>query len=106
MKALLLTLIVGLWLMPLLGCGGEPSRFEIARKANEVVPRAQALVLEASFSSEAQCREMAAQFAEEYEVSAMPYEEEDLKGQMSKLERLGKGLDDFEKDLKDAGCLP
>lgn len=99
MKTLLLTVLIGLVLVPFLGCGGEPSRFDIARKAEEVVPRARELVLEASFSPEEQCREMAAEFAENYEVSAMPYDDEDAKEQMSKLEKLGEGLDTFEKDL-------
>ena len=103
-KTLLLTLIIGLTLVPLLACGGEPSRFEIARKTEEVVPLARELVLEASFSPEEKCREMAAEFAAKYEVSAMPYEDEDPKEQMSKLEKLGKGLDDFEKDLEKADC--
>ena len=104
-KTLLLTLVVSLSLVTLFACGGEPSRFEIARKADEVVPRAQELVLEASFSPEAECRELAAEFAEEYEVNAMPYDDEDAKEQMSKLERLEKSLDDFEKDLAKADCL-
>ena len=32
-------------------------------------------MLEASFSPEANCRELAAEFAEDYEVSAMPYDD-------------------------------
>ena len=104
-KTLLLALVTGLVLVPLIGCGGEPSRFDIARTAEAAVPRARELVLEASFSPEEKCRDMAAEFAEEYEVSAMPYEDEDPKEQFSKLERLDKGLDEFERSLKDAGCL-
>lgn len=71
-----------------------------------MVPRAQELMLEASFSAEAECRELAVEFAEEYEVSAMPYDDEDAKEQLSKLEKLDEGLDDFEEDLKKADCLP
>ena len=73
-KTLLLTLIIGLSLVSLVGCGGEPTRFEIARKAEEVAPRTQELMIEASFSPEANCRELAAESAEDYEVSAMPYD--------------------------------
>ncbi len=105
MKTLLLTLIIGLLLIPLVGCG-EPTPLEIAAKTDVVVPRAQELMLEASFSPEAECRELAAEFAEDYEVSAMPYKDEDAKGQMSKLEKLEKGLGDFETDLDKANCLP
>lgn len=105
MKTLLLTLAIGLSLVSLLGCGKEPSAFDIARKADEVVPRAQELMLEASFSTEAECRELAGEFAEEYEVDAMPYDDEDPKEQMSKLEKLEKGLDDLEKGLEKADCL-
>jgi len=104
-KTLLLTLIIGLSLVSLVGCAGEPSRFEIARKAEEVVPRTQELMLEASFSPEAECRELAAEFAEEHEVDAMPYDDEDAKDQMSGLEKLEKGLGDFERDLEKADCL-
>ena len=104
-KTMLLTLIIGLLLIPLVGCG-EPTPLEIAGKADVVVPRAQELMLEASFSPEAECRELAGEFAEEYEVAAMPYDDEDAKKQMSKLEDLEKGLDDFEKDLEKADCLP
>ena len=106
MKTLLLTLAIGLSLVSLFGCGGEPSAFDIARKADEVVPRTQELMLEASFSPEAECRELAAEFAEGYEVSAMPYADEDPKEQMSRLEKLDEGLDDFEEDLETADCLP
>ena len=105
MKTLRLTLIIGLWLVPLVGCG-EPTPLEIAAKADVVVPRAQELMLEASFSPEAECRELAGEFAEEYEVSAMPYDDDDPKETMKKLEKLDKGLDDFEKDLEKADCLP
>ena len=62
-------------------------------------------MLEASFSPMEECREMAAEFADEYEVAGMPYDDEDAKGQMSKLEDLGKGLEDFEMDLEDSDCL-
>ena len=105
MKTLLLTLAIGLSLVSLFGCGGEPSAFDIARKADEVVPRTQELVLEASFSPEAECRELAGEFAEEHEVDAMPYDDEDAKDQMSRLEKLEKGLGDFERDLEKADCL-
>ena len=36
-------------------------------------------MLEASFSPEANRRELAAEFAEDYEVSAIPYDDEDAK---------------------------
>ena len=40
------------------------------------MPRTQELMLEAGFSPEANCRELAAEFAEDYEVSAMPYDDD------------------------------
>ena len=104
-KTMLLTPIIGLLLIPLVGCG-EPTPLEIAAKADVVVPRAQELMLTAFFSPEAECRELASEFAEEYEVDAMPYDDVGAKETMSKLERLDKGLDGFEKDLKKADCLP
>ncbi len=105
MKTLLLTLIIGLWLVSLVGCG-EPTPLEIAAKADVVVPRTRELMLTAIFSPDAECRELGGQFAEEYEVDAMPYDDVGAKETMSKLERLDKGLDGFEKDLKKADCLP
>ena len=106
MKTLLLTLIIGLSLVPLFGCGGEPTALDVAAKADVVVPRAQELMLTASFSPEAECRELAGEFAEQYEVDKMPYADADRKEAMSKLEKLEKGLDDFEEDLNKADCLP
>ena len=105
-KTLLLTLIIGLSLVPLVGCGGEPSPLDVAAKADVVVPRTQELMLTASFSPETECRELAGEFAEEYAVDKMPYADADPKDRMSKLENLEKGLDDFEEDLEKADCLP
>ena len=105
-KTLLLTLIIGLSLVPLVGCGGEPSPLDVAAKSDVVVPRARELMLTAIFSPDAECRELGGQFAEEYEVDAMPYDDAGAKEQLSKLENLEKGLDDFEEDLEKADCLP
>ena len=105
MKTLLLTLVTGLLLVLLVGCG-EPTPLEIAAKSDVVVPRARELMLTASFSPDAECRELGGQFAEEYEVDAMPYDDAGAKEQLSKLQDLEKGLDDFEKDLEKADCLP
>lgn len=103
MNKLLIASILGLLLISLVACGG-PSEEEVAAKADEVVPRVQELVLEASFSPEAECRELAAEFAEDYDVAGMPYDDAGTKQAMSKLEKLEDGLDDFEKELEDAGC--
>ena len=105
MKTLLLTLVTGLLLVLLVGCG-EPTPLEIAAKSDVVVPRTQELMLTASFSPETECRELAGEFAEEYAVDKMPYADADPKDRMSKLENLEKGLDDFEEDLEKADCLP
>ena len=104
-KTLLLTLVTGLLLVLLVGCG-EPTPLEIAAKSDVVVPRTQELMLTASFSPETECRELAGEFAEEYAVDKMPYADADPKDRMSKLENLEKGLDDFEEDLEKADCLP
>ena len=48
-------------------------------------------MLAAVFSPEEECREMAAEFAEEYEVDAMPYGDADPKDTMKKLEKTGQG---------------
>ena len=104
-KTLLLTLVTGLLLVLLVGCG-EPTPLEIAAKSDVVVPRARELMLTAIFSPDAECRELGGEFAEEYAVDKMPYADADPKDRMSKLENLEKGLDDFEEDLEKADCLP
>ena len=105
MKTSLIILIIGLSLFLILGCSG-PSEEEVAAKADEVVPRAQELMLLASFAPEAECRELAGEFAQEYEIDRMPYDDSDVKEAMSKLNKLDKGLDELEEDLEKAGCDP
>ena len=100
-----LTPMLSLLLILLVGCGA-PSEEEVAAKADEVVPRTQELVLLASFSPVAECRELAAEFAEQYDVARMPYDGLSPKAAMSKLEQLENGLGGFEKDLEKAGCSP
>ncbi len=78
----------------------------MAEKAEEVVPRAQELILLASFSPEAECRDLAGEFAEEYEIDEMPYDDYEPKEAMTKLEKLEDGLDGLEEDLDRAGCNP
>ena len=63
-------------------------------------------MLTAVFSPEAECRELADEFAESYAVDEMPYEEYDHKEAMSKLEKLDKGIAEFEDDLEKAACNP
>lgn len=97
--------LICLLLLAVLGCSG-PSAEDVEAKADEVVPRAQELILFAAFSPEAECREMAGEFADDHEIDRMPYEDLDLGEQMSRLEELDKGLGQLEKDLKKAGCNP
>lgn len=103
MNKLLLTTILGLLLIALLACGGA-SEDDAAARADEVVPRVKELMLEASFSPEAECRELAAQFAEDYDVAGMPYADSGPREALSRLDKLEDGLKDFEEDLEDAGC--
>ena len=105
MKTSLIIPVIGLSLFLILGCSG-PSEEDVAAKADEVVPRAQELVSLALFSPEAECREFAGEFAEEYEVDRMPYDDSDVKEQMSKLEKLDNGLDELAENLEKAGCNP
>ena len=105
MKTSLIIPIIGLSLFLILGCSG-PSEEEVAAKAEEVVPQVQELMLTAIFSPEAQCRELAGEFAKEYAVDQMPYDGFDFKEAMSKLEKLDDGLDELEEDLEKAGCNP
>ena len=105
MKTSLIIPVIGLSLFLILGCSG-PSEEDVAVKADEVVPRAQELMLFAIFSPEAECREMADEFADRYEIDAMPYDDAGAKEAMSKLKKLDQGLDEFEEDLEKAGCNP
>ena len=105
MKTLLLIPTISLLLIPLFGCSG-PSEEEVAAKASEVVPRAQQLLLTASFAAEAECRELAGEFAKAYAIGDLPYDDASTREAMAKLEILDKGLDKFEKDLKQADCIP
>ena len=90
MKTLLLTLVTGLLLVLLVGCG-EPTPLEIAAKSDVVVPRARELMLTAIFSPDAECRELGGQFAEEYEVDAMPYDDAGAKDRIVQTGKFGKG---------------
>ena len=103
-KTILLIATMGLLLIALTGCGG-PSEEDAAARADQVVPRAQELMLTAAFSPVEECRTLAGEFAEEYEVDAMPYDDAGPKEAMSKLEKLDKGLDEFEAKLDELGCL-
>ncbi len=103
MKTPLIIAIAGLSLFLIVGCSG-PSPEEVVNKTADVVPRAQELMLSASFSPDEACREMAGEFAEEYDVDQMPYGGADLAEQLAKLEELESGLDQFEQDLEEAGC--
>ena len=105
MKTILFTPIISLVLVALLGCS-DPTEEDLAAKADEVVPRAQELMIVASFSPEAECRELAGEFAEEYSVGEMPYNDYEPGEAMSRLKQLDKGLDGLEKDLEKRGCEP
>ena len=104
MKTLLLIPAIGILIIPLFGCSG-PSEEEVAAKASEVVPRAQQLLLTASFAADAECRKLANEFAKAYALDELPYDQASPREAMAKLEILDKGLDQFEKDLKKADCI-
>ena len=104
-KTLLLIPTISLLLITLFGCSW-PSEEEVAAKASEVVPRAQQLLLTASFAADAECRELADEFTKAFVIDDLPYDHASTREAMANLEIWDKGLDEFEKDLKKADCIP
>ncbi len=88
-----------------ISCGGGPSDEEVEAKAYEVIGRATPLILSAGLNFEPECQRI----FEAFEPGAAI--DDDARGQMSnreamaELEKMEKELDDFEAELRDAGCI-
>ena len=86
-------------------CGSGPSDEEVEAKAYEVIGRATPLILSAGLNFEPECQRI----FETFEPGAAI--DDDARGEMSnseamaELEKMEKEIDDFEAELRDAGCI-
>ena len=104
MKLLLITVGCLLAASIAIACG-DPSDEELEAKAYEIFGRATPLMLGAAFSSGEECQKI----SDDFEFSEAL--EEDSRSQMSnreamaELEKMEKQLDEFEGELREAGCI-